>query len=421
VRWALVILAALAMLMIAAPPVQAGWVWRGGRWVYIDETLPPLPPPREQPKPEPVPPKPEPKPPAPEAKPPAPEARPPAPEAKPPATGPKPPAPETRPPAPARKPPAPEAKPKPAAAAPAARPRGGEEAFRPQVTKPRWWQRAEDPHPDQTLFEAGRDAYARKDYGSAARTLKTLIKRYPESQDRPEAMWLRAEALFEGKDYYHAFFQYEDMLTQYAGSPHYHDALLKEIQVAEIFFGPARRKVLGMPLLSGDTEAVEILRKVYEHQPAGDLADKAVVRIAGYYWDQRQWQSAEDYYDRYCREYPNGESVRVAELRRARCALERCRGPRYDTTGLKLCRDRLEQFRQKYPQMAEQEGVPKMLADLHALEAEALFRVGDYYHRTGQPVAAAHYFEDVMALFADTPWGGKAEAELNTMKGKAGR
>jgi outer membrane protein assembly factor BamD (BamD/ComL family) len=114
-------------------------------------------------------------------------------------------------------------------------------------------------------------------------------------------------------------------------------------------------------------------------------------------------------------------TCRAHSLRRARCALERCRGPQYDTTGLKLCRDRLEQFRQKYPQMAEQEGVPKMLADLHALEAEALFRVGDYYHRTGQPVAAAHYFEDVMALFADTPWGVKAEAELNQMKGKRGR
>ena len=60
------------------------------------------------------------------------------------------------------------------------------------------------------------------------------------------------------------------------------------------------------------------------------------MRIADYHWSKRDWPAAEDYYDKYCREFPNGPSVRRAELLRAKCAIERCRGPRYDTTCLQL-------------------------------------------------------------------------------------
>jgi outer membrane protein assembly factor BamD (BamD/ComL family) len=439
----------LGLAVLAVSTAEAGWVWRGGQWQYIDEKEPPPPPPPERPKTQPIKPSPETKPPAEETKPPVEETKPPAEETKPPDTPAKPPAEETKPPEAETKPPVPVARPpktvtrppeaetpapaafeKPAtprppakSAAEAEKPSGdeGTPSFEPQATTTRWWwKRGEDPNGDRHLFDAGRNAASRKDYFGAAATFKSLIKQYKESPLRAEAMWLRAEALYADKDYYHAFEQYEELLTSYAGSPHYHDALARNMEVAELFFSGVKRKLLGMIWVPAQTEAVEILRKVYEHQPTGDLAPKAVIRIGNYYWDKHEWQSAEDYFDKYCREYPNGEAVKAAELRRAKCALERCRGAVYDTTSLKLCRDRLDQFRQKYPDVAEEEGVPRMMDDLHAMQGEALYRTGNWYHRTGQSVAAAHYFEEVQAQYADTPWGGLAEAELNRMKGIGG-
>lgn len=395
-----VALAILGIAIAMASPAQAGWVWRDGRWLYVDDSLPPAPP-----EVKPIPPTPpeKPTPAAPE------KPAPPVPE-KPPA---KPAVPE-KPAAPEPKPPAP---PKPVVEPPAP-PRGGT-TFEPQTTR-RWWQRSVDPHPDRTLFEEGSRAYAKASYRSAAGTFKKLVKKYPESEHRPEAMWLRGEALLGLKDYYKAFEQYEELLTQYAGSPHYREALVRQIEIAEVYFGPTRRKVLGVPLLSGDTEAVEILRKVYEHQPTGDLADDVVLRIADHYWSKQEWASAEDYYDKYCREYPNGPASRQAELKRARCALERCRGPRYDTTCLRLAQDRLEQFQAKFPDLAAQEKVPEMLIEIRAIQAESLYRVADWYHRTGQPVAAAHYLERLQADYGDTPWSAKAADLLARMRGTEG-
>ncbi|MCX5682183.1 MAG: outer membrane protein assembly factor BamD, partial [Planctomycetota bacterium] len=194
------------------------------------------------------------------------------------------------------------------------------------------------------------------------------------------------------------------LITNYAGSPHYRDSLLKEIEIADIYFGPTRRKVLGIPLTSGDTEAVEILRKVYEHQPTGDLASDVVQKIADYYWSKDKWAEAEDYYDKYCREYPNGPAARAAELRRAKCALERCRGSRYDTTCLQLAYDRLQQFKQKFPEDAEREGVPAQLAKIREMQAESLYETAINYYRTGKPLAAAYYVERLQKKFPDTIW-----------------
>jgi outer membrane assembly lipoprotein YfiO len=276
----------------------------------------------------------------------------------------------------------------------------------------RWWERTDDGSADRTLFAQGMAAYEQGSLGTAIRRLKKLIKDHPTSRYREEAIWRAADAYFQQKEYYKAYEQYENLLTQYAGSAYYRDGLLREIEIADLFLGPVRRRVLGVPLLSGETEAIEILRRVYEHQPAGDLADDVVLKIADYYWAKSRWPESEDYYDKYCREYPNGESVLYAELQRAKCTIERCRGPLYDTTCLQLAYDRLQAFQQKYPNEGWQQGVPELMLAVRDTQAEAMYRIAERYLRGGEPLAAAFYAERLRGKFADSPWSDRAAAFL---------
>jgi len=433
------IIAAAGVLLLAAGPADARWVWRDGRWEYVEDTWPEEAPPAQHPAEAPAPPK---ESPAPPPKAPPSERAEPAPPVEEPS--PAPPKEEAPPPEPKEAPAPPEAAPpEPPGAqerdlgriprvegapseAPDEAPPGptaeevaaeAEARVRAQAQRPWYarWRRAPDPNADRTLFEEARSDVEAGRHSRAARTLKDLIKKYPESPVRGEAMWLRGEALFASKDYYKAYEQYEEMLRDYAGSPRYRPALEREIQIAELYLGPERRRVWGMPLLSGETEAIEILRRIYEHQPAGDLAEAALVRIADYYYEKCRWTEAEDYYDRYCKAFPNGGRVVHAELARAKCAIERCRGARYDTTSLALAQDRLSRFREKYPDVAEAQGVPALLAELHGLRAEALYHVADYYRRAGEPLAAAHYADQVVAQYGDTPWADEAKAMMDEM------
>ncbi len=379
-------IAAAVILLGAASAVQAGWVWRDGKWHYEEsEELPPTAPePRETPR-EPVQPEPD----MPKAEPP--ESEP----AERPAT-PEPPEPPTETETPGELPDA-------------------QKPARPPEEKPSWWDRAkwwEKPPPaggDKPRFNEAHNAYRAGEYRTAEKAFDDLIKDYPESPYREEAMWLRAEALFARQRYYKAYEQYEDLIEQYAGSRHYQDALRKEIEIAELYLGPVRRRVLGIPMMSGEAEAIEILRRVWEHQPAGDLADDVVLRIADHYWSKDKWADAEAYYDKYCKEYPNGEAIRHAELRRARCSIQQCKGPRYCTTSLKLAEDRLRQFQTKYPDEAARRDVPAMLDRLRNLQAQSLYEIAARYRRAGHPCAAAFYAERLRSRYPDSPWSRKAD------------
>ena len=389
-RRAAIGLTVVGLLLGCGVAVQAGWVWRDGRWTYLKPSEPPPAPPKTSPK----------TPPEPSTRPPA-EPIPPTPKPKEPA----PPAPKATLPAPRLKTPAP-----PKARPPAPAPTETEEPADADTPwwKRRWWKRQADPNADKVLFEAASAKLDAGNHRSAEKDFKKLIKDYPESPHREEAIWLRGGSLFERKEYYKAYEQYEDLITQYAGSIHYRDALLKEIEIAELFLGPVRRRILGIPLLSGEDEAIEILRRVYEHQPAGNLADDVVLRIADYYWSKRKWTEADDYYDKYCREYPNGDAILHAELHRAKCAIENCGGPRYDTTSLRLAHDRLRQYLKKFPDEAARQGVPELIVQVRDTQAQALYEIAARYHRAQEPLAAAFYAERLRERFADSPWSGKA-------------
>jgi outer membrane protein assembly factor BamD (BamD/ComL family) len=259
------------------------------------------------------------------------------------------------------------------------------------------------------LFEQGRSELAARSFGSAARTFGKLVKEFPNSTYREESLWLRAQAYLGAADPYAAFEELEELLTQYAGSPHYHEALEQEMKIAEAFLTGTHRKVLGLSLLaSAEDEGVEILRKVYEHQPKGDLADRVVLRVADYHWTCGHFSDAETYYDKYCHEFPNGAAVKQAELKRAKCAIERCRGPRYDTTGLQLAFDRLSQFQQKYPADAERENVATLIGQVRDLQAQGLYETAAHYRRRSQFQAASFYAERLRERFPESPWSEKA-------------
>jgi outer membrane protein assembly factor BamD (BamD/ComL family) len=422
VRRALYCLTIVGILVgCLAASAAAGWVWRDGRWIYVDTTEPPLPSVGDLPKPPPPPPD------APKVATPSPSS---AATTTPTATAPSmpgldvPPPPPPPPPAFTTPSPTPAPPDVPTTAPPSKSATSTERRAKDptRLTPPEgnsrndqspysWGgvRKAPDPYGDKPLFQEGNTAYVAKNFKAAGNSFEKLIKDYPSSSYREEAMWLRSLSLVEIKELYAAYTQLDDLITGYAGSPHYHDALVKEMEIGDRFLAGEHRRVWGMPLMVGaESEGLEILRRVYEHQPASGLADEVVMKIAEYHWTHRQWQDAEDYYDKYCREFPSGKSAQRAELQRARCAIERCRGPRYDVTCLQLAIDRLKQFQQKFPDAAVQEGVPDLLITIRDEQAQAMYEIAARYYRGGQPLAAAHYAEKLREKYPDSPWSASA-------------
>lgn len=365
----------LAVLLGVAATAPAKWIWDGQRYVEIEDAEPPLPPPSiSNPPTAPI-------------------------------------APTPAPTEPAVTPSAAPA-PVPAKVEPAV-PRAPQVSVyeaSPDAAKPvrdaRWTAAVKAATPQEIdLYNQGRAEVIAGHFDGGSKILGELIGKFPQSSLRDEAMWLRAAAMLAGGDHYASFEQLEALITEYAGSAHYQDALQQEIAIAEAFLSGTHRKIWGMTSpLDAHSEGLEILRKVYEHQPRGLLAESVVMKIVDYHWAKHQWADAEDYCDKYCREFPNGPSVRRAELMRAKCAIETCKGPRYDTSGLQLAYDRLNQFQKKYPDEARQENVAGLLDQVCDMQAQSLYEMAMQYKRAGKAQAAAYYAERLKERYPDSAW-----------------
>jgi outer membrane assembly lipoprotein YfiO len=240
-------------------------------------------------------------------------------------------------------------------------------------------------------------------YSSVARQGAKFLKRNSVSPCGEPASWLRAEAVFADGDYYKAFNAYEHFITNYAGSRLVDKALTREMECAEALFGPARRKILGLGLGSGNDEAVGILERVYAHRPTGPLAAEALFRIGEFKMGTGKFEEAEEQFRRFIDEFPNHNRARQARLMAAQSAIASCLGPQYDIAPMRRAGGILESYQDTYPEMAARENVSGALEAIRRHEASRKYDMASYYDRAGRPVAARFYARAVVDEFPGTP------------------
>jgi outer membrane assembly lipoprotein YfiO len=406
----------IAVVLLWALPAEAKFVFRDGKWVFVpdNEDLPKEPPPAQPPSESPKPPEESPKPPEPQ---PAQPVEPPA--VAPPKTDQQPPAPNPAEPA---TPPAPRVAPAPLVV------QGSESVglkYRP-VEASKAADEAQDlaakagPGGAAELanlnsliadFRLGR-------YSSVASSATRFLKEHPNSAYGEAALWLKCEAVLSDGDYYKAWTVYEDFVKDYAGSRLVDKALVREVQCAEALLGPARRKILGMPLGSGNDEAVAMLEKLHSDRPGTLLAADALLRIAEFRMTKGRFDDAEQTLRQFLKEFPNHERAREAELRSAQCAMAANNGPTYDDASLKRAEDTLRAYQEKYPTLAAEENVPGALEKIRCMKAEKQFQTAAYYARAQRPRAAAFYADLVQREFPGTPAAQEAAALMRELAGK---
>jgi len=252
-------------------------------------------------------------------------------------------------------------------------------------------------------------------YAATAKLASKFLKKHAVSPCGEPASWLKAEAVFCGGDYYKAFEAYEHFIANYAGSRLVDKALLREVQCAEALFGPARRKVLGLGLGSGNDEAVAILEKVYAHRPTGPLAAAALFRIGEFKMSIGKSEEAEEQFRRFIDEFPNHSRARQARLMAAQSAIASCLGPVYDDAPIRRAGGMLQSYQDTYPELAAQENVAGALEAIRRHEATKKYQMAVYYQRAGRPKAAAFYARKVVEEFPGTPASVEARAMLQKL------
>jgi outer membrane assembly lipoprotein YfiO len=246
----------------------------------------------------------------------------------------------------------------------------------------------------------------------AVKLANAFIKERADSPYRQDMMLLAGEAEISRGHYFQAYEWYEKLLDQFHGGEYYERALLREFFVAEQFLAGKKRLTLAIFWVPAEDDGLDILRRIAEHVPGTDLAEKAMLRIGDYHFGRMEWPAAADAYDAYLQLFPRSYRAQYAMLQAATALYNSYRGSEYDDTALIEAQQRFTAFAQRYPAPAAKANVSFTLGQITLNLAAKRLETGRFYERTGHPQAAVYYYKSVQRDYADTPSGAAARDML---------
>ncbi len=253
-------------------------------------------------------------------------------------------------------------------------------------------------------------------YRKALSAVKKFINTYGQSHpDYPSALIAKAEAMIGGREYDEAHKVLQLFLSEFAGMQLTTEALRLEFVVAEAYLGGAKRKLLGLRLLSGKDVAYRILDEISTDYTKSEYAELAIKTKADHLFNEGDHALAEMEYERLLKEHPRSRYQEFALSRSAMAAMAGFGGVDYDEAALIEAQDRFEEYRLRYPVSARRDRVETVLESIRELRADKDFLIGQYYERTEHPGSAIFYYELVRGDWPDTIAQIKATERLELL------
>ena len=261
------------------------------------------------------------------------------------------------------------------------------------------------------LDRAEADLVARR-WKAAHDLIVPWLKSHPAATDRDRGLYLLAQVYFQSGDRVRSFYHLDELLDTYPASKLYTAALQLQYDLADDYLNGRKDTFLGLPILSMEDEAVEMLFRIQERAPGSPVAQAALKRTADYYFNTSQFDLAGDAYQAYLRTYPRSDDVPTVRLRQAFSSLARFRGPKYDATPLIDARSQFKLIEVQYPNLAAENNVPQWIAHIDADLSRKAYSTGDFFRRTGKLHGAAYMYRYVVQTYPNSPEAPLAKKAL---------
>jgi len=251
-----------------------------------------------------------------------------------------------------------------------------------------------------------------KNFKTARASADAFLKDHPDSPSCEEAMLLGAQAELDNGMYYQAFERLEALLAKYPNGLFLERALTREMEVANAFLAGKKRIVGRVLRLPAADEGLTILRKISEHAPGTDIAERALLRIGEYHFEQKEYRDSADAYDEFLTLNPKSARVPHTMALAAQSMHESFKGVPYDETPLVEAEARFKALIAQYPDEARKARAADMVREIVAIRGERSYETAKFYERTGKPQSAIFYYRQVVEEFPSTVWASEARAKV---------
>ena len=246
------------------------------------------------------------------------------------------------------------------------------------------WKPSEAPSSVDEQLQQARVALANGDAARALNLSENFLENNPLGQGRAVASLIQGDAQLALGNEYKALFAYEDVARRHTSSTSFIPALEREYEIAKAYAHGLRKRFLGtFRWIDAGDDAQEIFIRIQERLPGSELAEKAGMELADYYFRIRDMPLAADAYDLFVQNYPRSKRVNKAKLRLIYSYYAQFKGPQYDASGLREATSRLKLLQADDPALAQQIGAEALLVRVYESEAAKLLNDARWYQSMG--------------------------------------
>jgi outer membrane protein assembly factor BamD (BamD/ComL family) len=255
------------------------------------------------------------------------------------------------------------------------------------------------------------------DFRPARTMLVQWIKTHKEHAAplRDRCLFLLGDAFFQSDDRLKAFYYYDELMDEYPESPLFQKALQKQYDIADGFLNGYKRVFLWFRILDTSDEAVEMMYRIRQRAPGSPLAERALLRTADYYFNDRDYDLAGDVYKIYIDDYPQSPQVPRVKLRRAFASLAQFRGVNFEATNIIDARLQLVAIQNEYPEMAAENNVETVIEQIDSAFAKKLIETAQYYERVHEWHGAVYEYRFLARVYPSSPEAFLARDRLARM------
>jgi TolA-binding protein len=282
-----------------------------------------------------------------------------------------------------------------------------------KVRRPREWTEA-DRKDQQTRVEEIHILRRDKEFGSVDSKIKDFLELYPSSAHDEDLRFIRAEVFHEDDELKAAFRAYREFSSLYPLSNHGPTVVERIYHMGRSYLAGEQSTFFG--IFSQEGSGIDMLEYLIETYPKSARAADSQYAIGRYRMEEGAWALAQADFRFLAEQYRESEWAPAAMFYDAYCFYRLVKGSVYDRKTMALAQRGFERYLAQVEDGEFAEQSRGLISELVELQAESLFRVGDWYAGYGKPYSSRYYFLSVLTRFPNSQAAVHARARLEVLK-----
>ncbi|TVQ31381.1 MAG: outer membrane protein assembly factor BamD [Phycisphaeraceae bacterium] len=280
------------------------------------------------------------------------------------------------------------------------------------------WRQTEIPEQgsDEAILAEARGHLADGNPRAARSILNSWIDEHQDTDNPwlPTAYLMRGDARAAAGNEFRALFDYERVIRRYPQSEEFRTAIEREVDIASDYVRGKRRKFLGMRISTAYGEGEEMLLLAQQRLPGSSIADRAAIELADHYFRRGQMPLAEEAYELYGINFPNGPNRAHALERRIYANIAMFHGHEYDASSLIDADQLIRTYIRMFPAEAEQRNFDDaLLSRIEESVAAQMLDAAEWRLRRGDGPSARFTLRRLVRRHPQTASASRAIQILN--------